>query len=114
MAFSMDQKVLQRMLYYSQLIPKMLDGMTFESFMNNEEKMLAVTHALAIIGELERSLTEDCKAKHNAIPWSYIRKTRNIIAHSYSSVDFDTIWETVTQDIPMLIKQLGGIILNET
>ena len=108
-----DKQILERMLHYACLLPQMIDNIDYDAFAGNEEKMLAVTHAIAIIGELERSLSKECKERHNNIPWGEIRKTRNIIAHDYSSVDFDTIWSTVIYDIPALITELNKAIEEE-
>ena len=46
------------------------------------------------------------------INWSYIRGMRNVIAHHYGKVDFDVIWSTVKQDIPIL-KDFCGNYLKE-
>lgn len=54
------------------------------------------------IGELVGKLTETFRAAHPSIPWRQIKAMRNIVAHSYGSVDPETAWEVISGDIPVL------------
>lgn len=62
------------------------------------------------IGELVGKLTDDFREQHAAVPWRQIKAMRNIVAHSYGSVDPETTWEIITSDIPDL-KQYCQVIL---
>jgi uncharacterized protein with HEPN domain len=35
---------------------------------------------------------------------------RNIVAHQYFQIDVETIWETIQQDLPLLIPQLQALL----
>ena len=54
------------------------------------------------IGELVGKLTDDFREQHPAVPWRQIKAMRNIVAHSYGSVDPETTWEIIIDDIPKL------------
>lgn len=55
------------------------------------------------IGELAGKLTEDFRdATSDEIPWRAVRGLRNIVAHTYGKVDSNSLWETITGDIPEL------------
>ncbi|MBR4334174.1 MAG: DUF86 domain-containing protein [Clostridia bacterium] len=62
----------------------------------------AVALCLLQIGELAGHLSESYRAAHPDIPWRQIKALRNIIAHNYGSVDAETAWEIVQEDIPAL------------
>jgi uncharacterized protein with HEPN domain len=62
------------------------------------------------IGELVGKLTDDFRAQHAAIPWRQIKAMRNIVAHSYGSVDPETTWEIITSDIPELTRYCQVIL----
>ena len=62
------------------------------------------------IGELVGKLTDDFRGQHPAVPWRQIKAMRNIVAHSYGSVDPETTWEIITRDIPDL-KRYCQVIL---
>ena len=52
------------------------------------------------IGELAGKLTDEFRAEHPGAPWRQIRGMRNIVAHSYGTVDPEITWEILTEDIP--------------
>ena len=62
----------------------------------------AVAMCLLQIGELVELLSEEYRNEHPQMPWRQIKALRNIIAHNYGSVDADTAWEIVHEDIPVL------------
>lgn len=54
------------------------------------------------IGELVGKLSEEFRAQYPTIPWREIKAMRNIVAHSYGTVDPETTWEVISDDIPAL------------
>ena len=64
------------------------------------------------IGELVGKLSDDFRAAHPAVPWQQIKAMRNIVAHSNGSVDPETTWEIITEDIPTLKNYCSSIIKN--
>lgn len=64
------------------------------------------------IGELVGKLTDDFREQHPAVPWRQIKAMRNIVAHSYGSVDPETTWEIITSDIPYLKRYCQVILEN--
>ena len=65
------------------------------------------------IGELVGKLTDEFRAQHPAVPWRQIKAMRNIVAHSYGTVDPETTWEIITDDIPILKKYCEAIIASQ-
>lgn len=62
----------------------------------------AVALCLLQIGELSGHLSEAYRIAHPAMPWRQIKASRNIIVHNYGSIDAETAWEIVKDDIPAL------------
>ncbi|WP_018305464.1 HepT-like ribonuclease domain-containing protein [Desulfitobacterium hafniense] len=87
-------------------------GNSFEVFSTNSIYRNAISLCLLQIGELSNHLSEEFKERYNEIPWRNIKGLRNIVAHQYESVNTRTLWETVTQDVPMLHQYCNGIIEN--
>ncbi len=71
---------------------------------------LALVRLLEIIGEAANPVPEEEQARHPEIPWPQIVSLRNRLIHGYDSVDFDILWQIVTEDLPPLITSLEGII----
>jgi uncharacterized protein with HEPN domain len=92
---------------YIETIVKKLDE---EDFYDDETLKRAITRALEIIGEATKNLNQDFRLKYNSVPWSYMAKLRDKIIHHYQGVDYETIWNIITQEIPELHFQIEQII----
>jgi uncharacterized protein with HEPN domain len=66
----------------------------------------SVAYNLMIVGEAASKLSEQTRAKFPTIPWNEIKGMRNQIVHGYAETERDTLWETVTSDLPLLIAAL--------
>ena len=62
------------------------------------------------IGELTTHLTNDFKQTYTGMPWTQIKALRNVVAHSYGKIDVESLWETITIDIPKLKDYCSDII----
>lgn len=85
-------------------------GLSYEKFAASSVYKNSVCLCLMQIGELAARLSDGFKEKHPEIPWREIRGMRNIVAHEYGSIDIDTVWETVQNDMDMLKDFCKGIL----
>ena len=74
---------------------------------------LALVRLLEIIGEAANRISEEEQARHAEIPWPQIVSLRNRLIHGYDSVDFDILWQIVTEDLPPLIASLERIVFSK-
>jgi uncharacterized protein with HEPN domain len=72
---------LRDIIHYTEKIEQFLAGLDFKRFAENEEKTLAVIHALQIIGEAVNRLPPSLKQRYPDVPWVDIVGMRNIIVH---------------------------------
>ena len=77
-------------------------GIEKDIFMSDPVYKNAVALCILQIGELAGNLSEEYRKQHTEIPWSQIKAVRNIVAHSYGTVDAETLWEIIQEDIPDL------------
>ena len=71
---------------------------------------LGLTRLFEIIGEAAAHVSDTVRAKHPDIPWSQMIGMRNRLIHGYDIIDADVIWQTVTEDLPLLVKSLEKIV----
>lgn len=83
-------------------IESFLDGISFEDFQLNKEKILAVIKLLEIIGEAARNIPDEQRRLYPEIPWQSIVGMKNILVHEYWQVDVTTVWRTVVAFLPLL------------
>ena len=100
-----DHYLLEHIASHCEVIKRLVDrfGENYEVFTSDEAYYRSVTLSVFQIGELAGKLSEDFRQETGAmIPWSQVRRMRNVIAHDYQEVDDSTLWETVLHDIPSL------------
>jgi uncharacterized protein with HEPN domain len=74
---------------------------------------LALVRLLEIIGEAASRVPADERSQHPTVPWAAIVGLRNRLIHGYDSIDFDILWQVLTQDLPSLISTLEDIVSDE-
>lgn len=79
-------------------------------FETNDMVQDAVARTLEIIGEAAGSVSKEFQEAHFEIPWYLMTGMRNRIIHEYSRVNWGTIWDTVKNDLPTLIRSLEPFI----
>ena len=62
------------------------------------------------IAENGEKLTNEFKESHGEIRWKAIKGMRNRIVHDYGFIDMTVVYDTVTNSIPELHKQLKILI----
>jgi len=88
-------------------------GMRFEDFSKDEKTVYAVIRAVEIIGEAARNVPEDIRAKHTQIPWREVVGMRDKLIHQDFGINMEVVWQTIHEDLPMLIGTLEEIIRRE-
>jgi uncharacterized protein with HEPN domain len=88
-------------------------GMTFEQFQGNETLAKAVLYDFLIIGEASINVPSDIQSRYPDIPWRIMGDMRNIIAHEYFQVTLRIVWNTIENDLSLLMQQLEELMKRE-
>ncbi|MEO2068471.1 MAG: DUF86 domain-containing protein [Desulfurobacteriaceae bacterium] len=114
MSRSRDYKLfLEDILISIQKIEKYTADLNFEEFAKSDIVIDAVIRNLEIIGEAVKKLPMEVRKRYPHIPWKEIAGFRDILIHDYFGVDIGIVWQTITEDIPYLKKQIEIIIKSE-
>ena len=97
---------LNDMLEATIYIAEYTDGMSYGDFLKQRMVRDAVIRNLEIIGEASRQLPEEQRARFPQVPWSRMIGFRNVAIHTYSAVDWQSVWEIRTLHLPVLKEQL--------
>lgn len=81
-------------------------GLTYAEFERHRMAQFAVLKAVETIGEAASHVGAATRDELHEIPWKKIISMRNRLVHGYFEVNLERVWETVQQDIPLLISQL--------
>ncbi len=75
---------------------------------------LSLVRLLEILGEAAARVPFEERTKHPGIPWMQIVALRNRLIHAYDEVDFDVLWQIVTEDLPPLVSALDATLKPES
>lgn len=92
-------------------ILKQTTGLTQSALENNEILVDSVMFRLIQVSENSAKLTDEFKELYKTVPWRAIKGMRNKIVHEYGNVDMSVIYETVINDIPLLLDLLRKIVM---
>jgi len=104
---------LQDMLDNARRASRFTAGMDFESFSKDDKTVYAVIRAVEIIGEAARNVPEDVRSKYPQIPWRDVAGMRDKLIHQYFGINMEVVWQTLHEDVPMLIDTLEDILKQE-
>jgi uncharacterized protein with HEPN domain len=82
-------------------------------FLQNEMVQDAVVRNIEIMGEAANNIRKSDPAfadRHDDIPWAVIVAMRNRVAHAYHKIDFEIVWKTIQQDLPVMRRQIARLI----
>jgi uncharacterized protein with HEPN domain len=89
------------------------DVTSLNAFENDIRNQDAVVRNIEIIGEAAtkiHNVAPDFTTAHPDIPWAAMRAMRNIITHEYFSVNLQIVWDTVKNDLPMLLNKITPLL----
>jgi len=89
------------------------EQLSFEKFSADEWTVDAVLYNFTIIGEAASRLPESFTSAHPELPWVDMRDMRNILVHEYFGVDLSIVWNTIRNDLPILVQKLEAILEDE-
>ncbi len=91
----------------------MARGKTRADLDKDRQLNLALVRLLEIIGEAASRIPKEEQSRCADISWSEIISLRNRLIHGYDTVDFDILWQIVSQDLPGLIESLREVLGEE-
>jgi len=84
-----------------------VEGLTRQSFAQDNLRIDAVVRNLEIIGEAAKMVPDAIRVEYPNIEWKKISGLRDILAHHYFEVDLDIVWDVVQNKLPSLEKELS-------
>lgn len=90
-------------------IEEYIADIPFEVFLVENKTKDAVVRNLEIIGEASKNISEEIKQKYDDVEWRKIIGLRNIVVHDYFGVDYEIVWQIITNELLPFKEQLTNI-----
>ena len=95
------------------MVQALLASMEASAFLASELHKAATLQKLTVIGEAAARLSHTFREAHPQVEWRDIIAFRNIAVHAYFAVQWDIVWATATDDVPVLRRQVLEILQAE-
>ena len=107
-----DKVILEHILMYCDQIHQAVElfGNAYEKFESDAVYRNACCMCILQIGEITSKLSKEIQEMRPEIPWRAIKDMRNICAHTYGDIDIETVWDTITNDIPAFRNECERIL----
>jgi len=104
-----EQLFIQDILQAVQNIDNFVRDKDFKDFCEDEKTKSAVVWQIHIIGEAVKNVPKLTKDKYKDIPWKYMARMRDKIAHFYFGIDYEIVWDVVKKRLPEIKPLIENI-----
>lgn len=104
-----DETRFLHMLESSRDALNFIEGKNQSNFSHDRILVLALIKCIEIVGEAAARVSPEGREYLPGIPWADVVGMRNRLIHGYYDVDFNQVWLTVTEDLPLLVVELGKV-----
>jgi uncharacterized protein with HEPN domain len=105
-----DKVRLRHMLDAAQAAMSFVEGHTRNSLDRDQMFAFAIVRAIEIVGEAAARISPETQQAAPQIPWKSITGMRHKIVHDYFDIDYEVVWQTVTERLPDLIEELNKLL----
>jgi uncharacterized protein with HEPN domain len=105
-----DHVWLADILIAARHVRRFVEGVSREELEVDEMRISAVIQKLEIMGEAAKNVSPEFKSAHSTIPWKAMAGMRDVLIHSYRSVNPDLVWKAVSESVPNLIAEVEPLL----
>lgn len=101
-----DAVRLRHMLDAAREALRFVEGRSRADLDKDRQLVLSLVKEIEIIGEAAYQLSAETRANLPDIPWEDIIGMRHRLVHAYFDINLDILWQTVVEDLPVLVNLL--------
>lgn len=101
-----DSRIIQKIIQRINTALLYCEGKSFEIFNTNTMLQEACVFNLLQVGELANHISDEIINSYPGIPWRQMIGLRNRLVHDYDGIRLKIVWETITDDFPILREML--------
>ena len=95
---------------YARLAQTICTGKALPDLLADRPAQLALERALEIVGEAVKRLPTELLQCYPDLPWKLMAGMRDRLSHGYDEIRHDVLWNTVQQDMPVLLTTIEQML----
>ncbi len=104
---------LQHILDEIDYLSRSVQHLEKDEFLQDETLKRAFVRSIEIIGEAAKQVPDDLRQQHPQLEWRAITGMRDRLIHGYFGIDYDIVWDVVSNKIPSLAPVVKEILARE-
>jgi uncharacterized protein with HEPN domain len=81
-------------------IEKFVENSSYKDFIKDEKTRSAVVWKIQVIGEATKNIPKTIRDDYEDLPWKFMAKIRDKIAHFYFGIDYRIVWQVAKEKLP--------------
>ena len=104
-----DEQRVDHMLTALTALVKNSAGVTRDMLYVEDNVTKVLIYDLIVLGEAANNISDGFAKSHPEVEWADIAGLRHKLVHDYAGINFDTLWNVVSKDIPVLLPKIKAI-----
>lgn len=109
-----DLTRLRHILDAAEKAGRFVSGRSRRDLDSDEMLSLALVRLLEVVGEAASGISPGLRRKYPDLPWPQMTAMRNRLIHGYFDVNPELIWNTVTEELPLLVSRIRKALEKES
>jgi uncharacterized protein with HEPN domain len=81
-------------------IEKFAGNSNYKDFLKDDKTKSAIVWKIQVIGEATKNIPKTIREEYEALPWKFMAKIRDKIAHFYFGIDYQIVWQVAKEKLP--------------